>query len=161
MVRAVSGWSPVIILTVMPALMHWATAAIASSRGGSTMATMQLSCRRGSPARMSLVEISAWSEGMISCANASTRRPSREYSPAAASQWSRSMGPDWEGSLFNASVAQRAMMTSYAPLISTVRCVVPEALAGRSTATAMNLYSAEWEGGGARVREGGREGGTA
>ena len=48
-----------IILTVMPALMHWATAAIASSRGGSTMATMQLSCRRGSPARMSLVEISA------------------------------------------------------------------------------------------------------
>jgi hypothetical protein len=35
MARAVSGWSPVIITTRMPAARHWATAALAWARGGS------------------------------------------------------------------------------------------------------------------------------
>jgi hypothetical protein len=37
MVRAVSAWSPVIILTVIPASLHLLTARITSSRGGSMM----------------------------------------------------------------------------------------------------------------------------
>ena len=112
MVRAVSGWSPVIILVVMPAFLHSATAMMASSRGGSTIATMQLSCRRGSPLSTSAVVMVTWSEGMMNCANASTRRPSREYSPADASHCGTSMGPDLDVSLPSATVAQRAMMTS-------------------------------------------------
>ncbi|MCY1303551.1 hypothetical protein D9M70_532640 [compost metagenome] len=39
MARAVSAWSPVIIFTAMPARRHSATAAMASSRGGSMMPT--------------------------------------------------------------------------------------------------------------------------
>ena len=50
---AVSGWSPVIILTVMPACLHWAIAAFASALGGSTSPTSPTKVRSATQAERS------------------------------------------------------------------------------------------------------------
>ncbi|MNJ68912.1 hypothetical protein D3C77_652060 [compost metagenome] len=72
MVRAVSAWSPVIILTRMPACWHSATAAMASLRGGSMMPT---SASRVKPLSMSSKSSWRWSAATSFSAITSMRRP--------------------------------------------------------------------------------------
>ncbi len=80
MAAAVTAWSPVIILTRMPALWQAATARTASSRGGSIMP-----CR---PRKLRRCATSGWSKWLLaggdsSRAKASTRKPAR----AMVSTW--------------------------------------------------------------------------
>ncbi len=73
MARAVAAWSPVIILTLIPAALHSAMAAMASGRGGSISATIPSSV---SPRSASAGEIVCVPSGMTDRASAITRCPS-------------------------------------------------------------------------------------
>mmetsp|Transcript_31680 Transcript_31680/g.77717 ORF Transcript_31680/g.77717 Transcript_31680/m.77717 type:complete len:212 (+) Transcript_31680:1061-1696(+) len=90
MAHAVWGWSPVIILTTIPAPLATLTPSMASVRGGSRMATRPTMVRKGSGA------LSTTSASMLSehCsllngarATASTRSPLAESRDASSSQY--------------------------------------------------------------------------
>mmetsp|Transcript_13226 Transcript_13226/g.33314 ORF Transcript_13226/g.33314 Transcript_13226/m.33314 type:complete len:222 (-) Transcript_13226:1620-2285(-) len=89
MAVAVAGWSPVIILTTMPALVATLTPSMASGRGGSRMATRPIMVRKGwgalrmRSASMSLVMSSRWKSARHT---ASTRRPLAERRAAWSCQ---------------------------------------------------------------------------
>jgi hypothetical protein len=70
--RAVAAWSPVIILTWMPASRQARTAAAEAARGGSYMPWRPRKMRGGS-SPSARIEVAA---GTLARANASTRRPS-------------------------------------------------------------------------------------
>gem|GEM_PF-2515883 len=114
MALAVTPWSPVIITTRIPAARHWATARIASSRGGSMMPTR--------PSRVSPLATSACSRSCLPAlsrhrAKASTRRPAR----ACASIWLCQCASSSARSTPSASSCceHMARMRSGAPLTNT------------------------------------------
>ena len=128
---AVPAWSPVIILTRMPASRHCAIAATASGRGGSTMPTSPHSSRPPATSSASSVVVPSSARRR---AAARTRRPCPPSSSIRRSHRARSSGsdvPDGE-----VCVAQRSSTRSGAPL----RCTssVPS---GPRSRVAMNLFS--------------------
>mmetsp|Transcript_1947 Transcript_1947/g.4590 ORF Transcript_1947/g.4590 Transcript_1947/m.4590 type:complete len:230 (-) Transcript_1947:1583-2272(-) len=95
MAVAVAGWSPVIILTTMPALVATLTPSMASGRGGSRMATRPTMVRKGtgalrmrSASMLSVMSLRAKSARHT----ASTRRPLAERRAASSCQYFSSMG---------------------------------------------------------------------
>ncbi len=113
MASAVPAWSPVIILTSMPALRHSLMASMASGRGGSTMPTMPWKVKPspGSSPRL---------PSAARRAAARTRRPSAESSSMTPSQWARSRSAVASGLSASAWSAHRSRIRSGAPLRNTM-----------------------------------------
>jgi len=88
MALAVSAWSPVIILTRMPADWTALIASMASGRGGSRIPNRPT--RMKPPESMSATDSDVSSAGLI--AAASTRSPSAPSLSTSRSQYSRSRG---------------------------------------------------------------------
>mmetsp|Transcript_17021 Transcript_17021/g.33431 ORF Transcript_17021/g.33431 Transcript_17021/m.33431 type:complete len:436 (+) Transcript_17021:1264-2571(+) len=95
MAVAVAGWSPVIILTTMPALVATRTPSMASGRGGSRMATRPIMVRKGVLAlRMMSASMSLRRSDLLKVERhtASTRRPLAERRAASSCQYFSLMG---------------------------------------------------------------------
>ncbi len=111
MARAVDGWSPVIILTVMPARWQCRIASIASGRGGSIIPCRPRSTRSPSTSSTSSFSHSA---GTRFDANASTRMPrSAMRSTSRSAAGASSAAPR--------ALAHRRITTSGAPLTRIAR----------------------------------------
>ncbi len=86
---AVTTWSPVIILTRIPARRHAATAATASGRGGSSIPTRPSSVKRGKMSCMARAVVPA---GSSQLASASTRCPCSAACPTRSCHAAASTG---------------------------------------------------------------------
>mmetsp|Transcript_41041 Transcript_41041/g.122542 ORF Transcript_41041/g.122542 Transcript_41041/m.122542 type:complete len:212 (+) Transcript_41041:67-702(+) len=143
--RPVSAWSPVIILTLMPAVCATLTASITSSRGGSRIASSAIIVSSGLRWRRYLGSIPATcsSSGSSPRQTASTRRPLLDRCSCALIHMSLSSGSvflDLRSSIVSpATCLSHMLMTrSGAPFTNIMR---PSPGANGAWIVAMNLCS--------------------
>ncbi len=121
MAAAVAAWSPVIIFTRSPARWHSATAATASSRGGSIRPARPSRVNRGV---MSATVSCAISEAASQRASASTRKPDCAARSMAASQSDCTTGAPFASSVHKASTCSGAPLSRMNALPWGSRCSV-------------------------------------